>query len=124
MSQAQELAQSAPHWQLKIMDMKRVVKAEARMRFTNEPAHSCMAGKWRRAVVEASNENEPTFFPLSEPLAYMIKDGKVSLGRTQICDNYLFLSGKLDGGSISGTYDAVSIGYSKQLGYFELKNVR
>jgi hypothetical protein len=82
-----------------------------------------MGGIWRRVVVEAKTAHDEKFFPLAEPMAYQLEGGKLTLGRTSVCDGYLFLSGRSDESTIQGTYDAVSIGAVQKLGHFTLKKV-
>ncbi|MTW10144.1 hypothetical protein GM658_05970 [Pseudoduganella eburnea] len=121
-SQAQEVGSL---WQLHVQDLKRVTKVEATIRFANDAdAESCMAGKWSKIVVEATAVKDEKFFPLAEPLAYKVNQGEVTLGRTQVCDGYLFLSGKSDASDIQGAFNAVSIMGIQRLGYFSLKRVR
>lgn len=119
--QAQEL--EVP-WRLRVMDLQHRVKLDATIRLTREPAaESCMAGKWKRAVVEANTSHDENFFPLTEPLAYHVERGVLVLGRTGICDDYLFLTGKLASPEIRGSFNAVSIGMRTRLGYFSLKKI-
>lgn len=119
--QAQEVGSS---WRLRVVDLKHAVKVEATIRFLGEAATgSCMGGTWKSVVVEAKTANDETFLPLAEPLAYQLESGVLTLGRTTVCDGYLFLSGKSDAAAIHGTYDAVSIGAGKKLGYFTLRKL-
>lgn len=112
-------------WQLRVKDLKHQVKIEATIRFLGEAAaESCMGGTWKRVVVETKTVHDEKFFPLAEPLAYQLASGKITLGRTIVCDGYLFLSGKSDEPAMHGTYDAVSIGSGQKLGYFTLQRVR
>jgi len=119
--QAQEVGS---RWRLRVVDLKHAVKVEATIRFLGEAATgSCMGGTWKRAVVEAKTAHDEKFFPWAEPLAYQIENGVLTLGRTTVCDGYLFMSGKSEKAAIHGTYDAVSIGAGEKLGYFTLKKV-
>ena len=119
--QAQE---AGSRWRLRVVDLKHAGKVEATIRFLGEAAtESCMGGTWKRAVVEAKTTHDEKFFPLAEPLAYQIENGVFTLGRTTVCDGYLFMSGKSEKAAIHGTYDAVSIGAGEKLGYFTLKKV-
>lgn len=119
--QAQE---EGSRWRLRVLDLKHAVKVEATIRFLGEVATgSCMGGTWKRAVVEAKTAQDEKFFPLAAPLAYQIENGIFTLGRTTVCDGYLFMSGKSEKAAIHGTYDAVSIGAGEKLGYFTLKKV-
>jgi hypothetical protein len=121
-SQAQELD---TRWRLRVTDLKHQVKVEATIRFAGQTAtESCMSGTWKRTVVEAETVHDEKFFPLAEPLAYKLDRGELTLGRTSVCDGYLFLSGKSEGSSIHGTYNAVSIEGGEKLGYFSLKKVQ
>lgn len=112
-------------WRLRVMDLKHQVKVDATIRFGSEVAtESCMGGAWRRIVVEEKTAHEEAFFPLSEPLAYELGRGMLTLGRTKVCDGYLFLTGKAGKARINGTFNAVGPGYREKLGYFSLKKVQ
>lgn len=112
-------------WRLRVENLKHEVKVEATIRFAGEAAtESCMSGTWKRVVVEAKTAQDEAFFPLAEPLAYELEGGNVTLGRTTVCDGYLFLSAKSEAVNIHGTYNAVSIGSSRKLGYFSLKRIQ
>jgi hypothetical protein len=107
-------------WQLTVEDLNHIVKAKATIRFTNEVAtESCMSGNWKRVIVEAK-DGDDKFFPLSEPLAYQLDKGMLTLGRVSVCDGYLFLDGKFTKEKITGGFNSVSIGYSQALGKFSL----
>ena len=122
MGQAQALD---TRWRLQVKNLKNQVKVEATIRFAAAPAaESCMGGNWKRVIVESTTAQDETFFPLVQLLAYELADGNVTLGRTTICDNYLFLSGKSKAKKIAGTFNAVSIGKSRKLGYFSLKRIQ
>ncbi|VXB20290.1 hypothetical protein MASSI9I_20176 [Massilia sp. 9I] len=110
-------------WQLRVFDLRHLVKVEATIRFTNEPADSCMGGAWKRVLVESRDVRADEFLPLNEPLAYLIEGNKLTLGRTRICDGYLFLSGTAGQSMITGSYDAVGWG-RKPLGSFVLGKVQ
>ncbi|WP_323140578.1 hypothetical protein [Massilia phyllosphaerae] len=116
--QAQEVDS---RWQLRVTDLSRRVRVEATVRFLGKAAtESCISGKWKRVVVEAQTVRDEKFFPLAERLAYELENSELTLGRTTVCDDYLFLSGKSKGPMIQGTYKGVSIGTSQKLGYFSL----
>jgi hypothetical protein len=119
--QAQELDKP---WQLQVMDLEHRVKIEATIRFTDEKARSCMGGDWKRIVVDAGTARDENFFPLHEPLAYKLEHGRLTLGRTVLCDGYLFMSGKLEEPAVQGDYYALGLGGGKNLGFFSLKKVR
>ncbi len=111
-------------WRLHVEDLNHHVKAEATIRLTNDIAtESCIGGEWKRVIVEAIAGDEK-FFPISEPLAYQLEKGFLTLGRVKVCDGYLFLDGKFTDEKISGGFNAVSIGYKKALGHFSMDRIR
>lgn len=116
---AQEVGSS---WNVRLLDGDRQPKAEATLQFTDEPAKSCMRGTWRRLVVDTKS-GDTAFFPLAEPLAYKLQHGVLTIGRTSVCNRYLFLSGTTGEKDIHGTYKAVSAGRSRQLGLFTMMPV-
>ena len=112
-------------WLLNVEDLKHVTKVKATIRFSSETAgESCMAGGWRRIIVEAKTAQDEAFFPLAEPLAYQVIGGELTLGRTTICDGYLFLSAKSDATDIQGQFNSVSIMGIHKLGSFTLNRIR
>jgi hypothetical protein len=119
---------SDTRWQLRVMDLNHQVRVEGTIRLTDDPeTKSCMAGHWKIAVVEERVVSDEKFFPLSEPLAYEIDNGTITLGRTRICDDYLFMNGKFDDKTISGTYDAPGLPglvHDQGLGYFSLTKIQ
>lgn len=117
---AQEVGSS---WNVRLLDGERQLKAEATLQFTDEPAKSCMRGTWKRLVVDPVAGGNAAFFPLTEPLAYKLQHGVLTIGRTSVCNRYLFLSGTTGEKDIHGTYKAVSAGRSKQLGLFTMMPV-
>jgi hypothetical protein len=121
-SQAQE---ADSRWRLRVMDLQNQPRVDATIRFTEDAARSCMGGTWKRIVVETRTAQAEQFFPLAEPLAYKVEDGKLTLGCTEVCDGYLFLSEKPNGAKgplIQGSYDAVGWGI-RNLGSFSLQKI-
>jgi hypothetical protein len=110
-------------WRLRVTDLNHQVKVEATIRMTTEAAASCMGGTWKRIVVEDTAVQGDRFFPLNEPLAYEAGDKVLRLGRTQVCDGYLLLTGRLEDSLIQGAYDSVGWG-SRTLGYFALQQLQ
>jgi hypothetical protein len=110
-------------WRLRVVDMNSQLKVEATIRLSNETAESCMGGTWKRIVVETKDTQAEDFFPLAGPLAYKQERGALTLGRTQVCDGYVILTGKPDGLIIQGDYDTVGWG-SKKLGSFSLQRIQ
>jgi hypothetical protein len=111
-------------WRLRIADLNHEVRVAATIRFAKEIAtDSCMSGDWRRIIVEEKFRQDETFFSLTGPLAYELKDGKLAVGRTNVCDEYLFLIGKSASSTINGNYKAVSIEGNSELGHFSLTKI-
>ena len=107
-------------WKLKVQNLQKQGQVIASIRLTEKPAQSCMGGNWKVVIVESVSKKVADFFPISEPLAYEIRDGRLTIGRTEVCDAYLFLTGPLTD-HIQGEYSVVSIGGSQKLGTFTLK---
>jgi len=119
--QAQEVNS---RWNLRVMDLKHKVRVDATVRFLAEPAtESCIGGTWKRVVVEAKSAQDEQFFSLADQLSYELETGELTLGRTKVCDGYLFLSGRSGKSPIRGTYVAVGIGAYRKLGYFTLRQL-
>ncbi|MYN43581.1 hypothetical protein GTP23_00690 [Pseudoduganella sp. FT93W] len=110
-------------WRLRVANTDNQIKAEATIRFSNETARSCMAGTWKRVLVETKAAQAEEFFPLAGPLAYKLENGALTLGRTEVCDGFLFLSGKAEAQVIHGSYDAIGWG-SRKLGSFSLQQMQ
>jgi hypothetical protein len=114
---AQEVDSS---WRLRLMDLERTSKAQATLHFTGEVAHSCMRGKWKRVAVSADEGSDTAFFPLTEPLAYKVDHGVLTIGRTTVCRRYPLLTAISAERDIHGTFQFVTVGRSKKLGMFTL----
>ena len=124
-SHAQELDSL---WQLRVMDLQQKLRVEVKIRLTNQAeTGSCMGGHWKRVLISEKTLNDEKFFPLTDPLAYEIEQGRITLGRITMCDNYLLLAGKLNNKTIRGGYHGPGpkfLGPSQQLGYFSLTKIR
>lgn len=111
-------------WRLRVRDLAHRTRIAATVRFTTGAAkESCMAGNWKRLVVETIEARDERFFPLGEALAYTIQRGELVAGRTGICDNYLFMIGKPGKQSIAGAFRVTGLGSSEILGDFDLSIV-
>lgn len=108
-------------WQMRIFDTDKHRKAEAVLQFSDQAAPACMRGKWKRVIVEKQDGADAAFFPLGEALAYKLDRGVLTMGRVAHCGHYLLLSATAAAQDIHGTYKAVSVGRSKQLGLFTLR---
>ena len=118
--QAQELDLRGS-WGVRLLDNGKTLKAEATLQFTGEAAKACMRGKWKRVTVATPNGTDVTFFPLQDPLAYKLERGVLTVVRAADCRRFLLLSGTAAPRDIHGTYKAVSVGRSQQLGLFTLR---
>ena len=106
-----------------MQDLKKQTQVLAVVRFSEQSAPSCMAGMWKLLVVESIAKQSGQFFPISTVLAYTLQDGFLTFGRTEICDGYLFLSGPMKTGMVSGDFSTLSIGGGQQLGTFTLRRI-
>ena len=107
-------------WTLQIKNLQHEDITTLSIQFSELQARSCLGGNWRQVVVGHRKTPDSPFFPADEPLSYKLDGNKLSIGRNEVCDAYLQLSGELIKSSVSGEY--VEFGWgSKQLGYFYLK---
>lgn len=118
-SQAQELE---GRWRLRVTNLVHQVMVDTTVSFTAEPAYSCMGGSWKQVFIESKAVTNDAFFPLDGPLAYQVEGGVLTLGRTSVCDGYLFLTAKI-GGMLRGSFHAVRLGGGKELGFFSMERI-
>lgn len=109
-------------WQLRVMDILGQPRVDATIRFSDDTARSCIGSGWKRVYIEKIAVRADDFFPLTTSLAYKIDGGVLTLGRTEVCDGYLFLTGKTGSLVTLGTYDSVGWG-RKTLGSFSLQKI-
>lgn len=107
-------------WTLQIENPQHKVVTTMKIHFVEDEAQSCLGGNWKKVVVDSHKTSDPKFFPVNEPLSYELKGSRLSIGRNEICDAYLQLSGKLKYSTVTGEYIAFGWG-SKKMGYFSLK---
>ncbi len=107
-------------WKLRVADEHGRARVEATIRFTQEDAKSCIGGDWKRVVVDHVGAADEAFFPLAQALAYETKEGRLTLGRTWLCDGYLFMNGPLAPAAAEGSYYSLGLGGRKPLGSFTL----
>jgi hypothetical protein len=79
-----------------------------------------MAGNWMRVTVVSATTKDEHFFPISDPLSFQVENGELTIGRNEICDAYLMLTGPLSKDSVSGDYYSLGLGGSSPLGFFTL----
>jgi hypothetical protein len=104
-------------WKFTIQDLECRTIGLLTVRFTDEKAESCMSGDWKRVVVvEFESTGEPGF-PGGEPLAYTVDGGSLIVGRNEICDAYVWLSGDLKKDGLTGDYFSLGLGGRRPRGY-------
>lgn len=107
-------------WILTVENPQHVVVATLKVKFTDKEAKSCVNGEWKVLKVVSATTKDKNFFPTSDALSYEIVDGRLTMGRNEICDAYLWLQGPLGGPSVTGDYSTFGLGTSAPLGYFTL----
>lgn len=104
-------------WTFTIQNQDHQTIGTLTVRFTDEPAKSCISGNWKRlAVVAFESTGEPAF-PGHDPLSYEVDKGKLTIGRNEICDGYVMLDGELTDKGLTGAYYSLGLGGTKGLGY-------
>lgn len=114
-------------WSLKVENSAKTAVANLEIEFTSDPAESCLGGDWKQVRTHSTSSRKVELFPVSEQLAYEIRDGQLTIGRTAICDAYLLLNGKLAEGKtvpMRGDYYSLGLGGSSPLGSFELSRIK
>ena len=107
-------------WTLQVENPQHQVVTTLIIHFTEDQAKSCLGGNWKQVVVDSYKTSNPLLFPVNEPLSYDFVDNKLFIGRNEICDAYLQLSGELKESTMIGEYFSFGWG-SRKLGYFSLK---
>ncbi|MDM4767183.1 hypothetical protein [Pelomonas sp. SE-A7] len=128
-SHAQDLS---GRWRLEILNAKREVVTTFTVRFTRDQAQSCLALvnpktredlKWRKLKIEAMSTTESTFYPVTDPLAYGIEEGTLTIGNVEFCDGYALLEGGLAVQPVHGRYFTLGVAGSVDRGSFKLSKV-
>ena len=107
-------------WILKVENQSHKVITTLTVKFTSQKAHSCIGGKWMKMTVVSSTTDDLHFYPVSDSLSYEIDKDRLTIGRNEICDAYLMLSGSLNNQSVLGEYYGLGLGGSTPLGFFTL----
>lgn len=110
-------------WALTISNHHHEVVTTAEVQFLPDRAMSCMAGEWMRVLVSSVRTSDETFFPAREPLSYKTDGYALTIGRNEICDNYLHLTGTLYGSPVAGNYREFGLGSGSTLGSFQLSRI-
>ncbi|MFK2891685.1 hypothetical protein [Dyella flagellata] len=111
-------------WALSVENPEHHIVATLKVEFTNEKAASCMGGEWKVLKVISAMTKDKNFFPAADPLSYQIEGGKLTIGRNEVCDAYLWLQGALGGVSVRGDYFRLGLGGTTPLGYFDLRQAK
>ncbi|GAA0920011.1 hypothetical protein GCM10009552_40510 [Rothia nasimurium] len=111
-------------WNLSVENPDHKVVTTLKVEFTDRKATSCMGGEWKALKIISLTTQDKHFFPVSDPLSYRIENGKLTIGRNEICDAYLWLKGPLIGASVEGAYFSLGLEGSTPLGYFNLNQAR
>ena len=107
-------------WTLTVENLDHTVVAAMTVRFTQEAARSCLGGSWRQVEVESPTSTDARFFPVTEPLSYSVEESTLTIGRNEVCDAYLHLTGKLGKLPVRGDYVGFGWGSARQIGHFSL----
>jgi hypothetical protein len=112
-------------WLVQVQNPKHQTVATLKVQFTDERAeNSCMGGSWNTVRVLVATTKVKNFFPVSDSLAYQVKDGQITLGRNVVCDGYLWLQGPLHDSSAQGEYFSLGLRGTSPLGHFTLHRVQ
>lgn len=111
-------------WTLSVENPEHLVVATLKVEFTDKQAASCMAGEWKVVKVVSATTRDKDFFPSSDPLAYRVENNRLTIGRNELCDAYLWLQGPVGGPSVKGDYISLGLEGSSPLGYFSLARTR
>ena len=104
-------------WALTVQDLRHKPVASLRVRFTDKAARSCRGGSWKQLVVEHFSSTGEPRFPGADPLSYRIEGRTLTIGRNEICDAYIGLSGVLSPGHLEGDYYSWGEGGTIPLGF-------
>ena len=117
---AEREALSVP-WKFTIQDLQHRAIGSLTVRFTGDEAESCMSGDWKRVeVADFESSGEPGF-PGREPLAYLIVEDNLIIGRNEICDAYVMLQGELKPNGLAGDYFSLGLEGRRNRGYVEAR---
>ncbi|WP_428622130.1 hypothetical protein [Sedimenticola sp.] len=106
---------------MKIKDKDHHAVTAVAIEFTEHQPRSYIVRNWLRVNGVSSTTEGSHFFSVSDPLSYGIKKNKLTIGRNEVCDAYLWLYGSLDNDIIHGEY--LNFGWdSKPLDFFVLSN--
>jgi hypothetical protein len=109
------------NWTLRIMNLRHETMTTLTIQFLDEPARSCISGDWKRVIVTTKQSSDERFFPATHPLSYQVIGDEMTIGRNEMCDDYLHLKGQVSRHEAHGDYTAFWLEGAKRLGYFVLE---
>ena len=107
-------------WILNIENLNHQPITQFNIKFTDQSGSSCLAGNWLRVDVLSSTTKDKNFFPISEPLSYSVEKNRITIGRNEICDGFLLLSGLIKTKITRGKYYSLGVGGTYPHGFFSL----
>jgi hypothetical protein len=76
-----------------------------------------MSGTWKRLEILKATSKDSGFVA-SRPMSYSIDGDTFIFGANEICDAYLWLKGHLNAAGAAGSYIALGLGGTDQIGTF------
>jgi hypothetical protein len=111
-------------WTLTVENGDRHAVTTLVVKFTDKEARSCMEGDWKALKVLSAKTNDKEFFPSSDRLSYQLEGNRLTIGRNELCDAYLWLRGMIGEGGATGDYFGFGLGTSVPLGHFRLERAK
>jgi len=111
-------------WTLKVENRSHHVVATLTVKFTTQAGRSCMFGDWLRVNVVSATTEDLNFYPVSDPLSFHIENNRLTIGRNEVCDAYLMLSGPANDKVVKGEYYALGLGGTSPRGFFTLSRTK
>lgn len=102
-------------WVFVAVDKERKVIRSMTVRFTDEPAETCIGGDWKKIeILGDTKETRPT--SLAEP-AYLLDGRALTVGLSaNLCDNYEEFQGELSDKGFTGKHHATGLGFYETYG--------
>lgn len=108
-------------WNIQIKNTQNEVINTMVVTFSGKEAKSCLGGDWKVLNVKSYKNIGKNTFPAKDPLSYQFKDNNLTIGRNEICDGYLHLSGNLKDSKVNGKYTTFGITGGSILGSFSIQ---
>jgi hypothetical protein len=104
-------------WAISVYSPTNQLIGSLTVRLTDKTAKSCMGGDWKRLDILKWKSTDPNFVA-SRPMSYLTNGSDFTFGANEVCDAYLWLKGRVDSTSASGSYLDLSVTGSESLGTF------